>query len=82
MAQTTNINIIGLGTQDSLAEAQEFVDAFGTTSFPMIWDPSFASWLEMGVNGQPFWALFDAEGNQIAAQGGELDEALIRSYSS
>ena len=36
--------MIGLGTQDSLGQAEDFVNDFGTQSFTMLWDGSFQSW--------------------------------------
>ena len=44
--------MIGLGTQDTLEEAREFAEDRGTT-FTMLWDESFESWIELGVSSQP-----------------------------
>ena len=55
--------MIGLGTQDSLGEAEDFVDEYGTT-FPMLWDESFRSWIEIGVSSQPT-AVFLSPGGTI-----------------
>ena len=54
--------MIGLGAQDSYDEALEFVEAYGTTSFRMLYDPSFESWRALGVRGQPTSILFDGDG--------------------
>ena len=53
--------MIGLGTQDSLKEAREFVEDRGTT-FTMLWDESFQSWIELGVTSQPTAVLFTPDG--------------------
>lgn len=55
---------MGLGTQDSLAEAEAFVDDHGTT-FQMLWDETFESWAAFGVRGQPAALLFAANGEPI-----------------
>ncbi len=57
--------MVGLGTQDSLGEAQDFVEDFGTQSFTMLWDESFETWLEIGVTSQPSAVLVAADGTPI-----------------
>ena len=52
------VNVVGLGAQDTFKEAQEFVDRYGTKSFPMLWDPELESWRKLGVTGTPTFALF------------------------
>lgn len=76
------MTVLGLGAQDSFDEAQEFVAAYGTESFPMFWDQSFQSWLQLGVSSQPFWILYDGDGQQVAAAGGAVDLALVASVTS
>lgn len=76
-----NINVVGLGAQDSLQQAQDFVATFGTNSFPMVWDPGFDSWLSLGVISQPYWILYDSSGNQVAARSGAVDLSLVASLS-
>jgi hypothetical protein len=46
------VKVVGLGTQDDLAQAEEFVATYGTT-FTMLWDPTFESWANLGVALQP-----------------------------
>ena len=58
--------MIGLGTQDSLGQAEDFVNDFGTQSFTMLWDGSFQSWQALGVTSQPAAILFAADGTQVA----------------
>lgn len=81
MARSSDTAIIGLGAQDSLEQAQDFVATFGTVSFPMVWDASFSSWIELGVVSQPYWILFDSEGNQVAARSGAVDLNLVAQTS-
>ncbi|MGB0114178.1 MAG: hypothetical protein WBP59_13220 [Ilumatobacteraceae bacterium] len=65
--------MVGLGTQDSLGEAREFVAERGTT-FTMLWDESFQSWIELGVTAQPTALLLAADGSPIAGWLGAFPE--------
>ena len=71
------VKVVGLGTQDSFEEAQKFVVRRGTTSFPMLWDPTFASWRRLGITGQPAAILFDREGRPLERWVGPFDEAEV-----
>jgi hypothetical protein len=62
--------VVGLGTQDDLAEAEEFVRDRGTT-FTMLWDPSFESWANLGVALQPSALLLDPDGQLLGRWAGE-----------
>ena len=42
--------MIGLGTQDDFAYAQDFIADTGVTTPTMLWDPSFVTWSTFGVN--------------------------------
>ena len=66
--------VVGLGTQDSLGEAQEFVEDRGTQSFTMLWDESFETWLEIGVTSQPSAVLIAADGTPITGWIGPYPE--------
>jgi len=68
--------MVGLGTQDSFTEAEEFVARYGT-SFPMLWDESFTSWTHFGVNGQPAWILLTPDGEVVERWNGVLDEGEV-----
>ena len=59
--------MIGVGTQDDLDYAEDFVQSTGTT-FTMLWDPTFQSWNQLGITGQPAWMLLNRYG-QIIDQG-------------
>ncbi len=67
-----------MGAQDSFGQAEDFRNDFGTESFLMIWDESFASWQYYGVRGQPTAILVDATGEPITGWTGafDLDEVL------
>ncbi len=66
--------MIGLGTQDSLGEAEDFVDKYGTESFTMLWDESFQSWQALGVSSQPTAVLFATDGTPITGWIGPFPE--------
>ncbi len=69
---------MGLGTQDSLGEAGDFVEQNGTQSFTMLWDESFETWQEIGITSQPSAVLLAADGTPITGWIGPFppDEAL------
>ncbi|MGD9702882.1 MAG: TlpA family protein disulfide reductase [Ilumatobacteraceae bacterium] len=69
--------MIGLGTQDSLGEAEEFLDNYGTKSFTMLWDESFESWAAFNVSSQPTAILFAADGEPIQGWAGPFPEADV-----
>ncbi len=57
--------MFGLGTQDDLDLAIDFVETRGTESFTMLWDPTFLSWDELGISGQPAAILFAPDGTEL-----------------
>lgn len=72
--------MIGLGTQNTVEDAVEFVESTGTLSFPMYWDETFTSWDAFGVRGQPAAALLSPTGEILGGWIGvfDLDEVLDR----
>lgn len=68
--------MIGLGTQDTLGEAEQFVDTYGT-SFTMLWDESFESWVAFGVQSQPAAILFAADGTVLEGWLGPFPEEAV-----
>ena len=70
--------MIGLGTQDSLGEAEDFIDRYGTESFTMLWDASYDSWAVLGVTSQPTAVMFAADGSVLSGWRGMFptDEVL------
>ena len=66
--------MVGLGTQDSLAEAREFVARHSVT-FPMLWEDGFASWDAFGIQGQPASILVSADGRELKRWIGRLYDA-------
>lgn len=66
--------MVGLGTQDSLGEAEEFTNEYGTQSFTMLWDESFETWQAIGITSQPSAVLLDADGTPITGWIGPYPE--------
>ena len=62
-----------MGTQDSFEEAQDFVADYGTT-FTMLWDPTFESWMHFGITGQPAGMLATADGKLVGQWRGGIPE--------
>ena len=71
-ANKSRLAIVGLGTQDDLTLAKDFV-AKGKITFPMVWDKSFASWRQLGITSQPAGVLVSADGKQLGRWQGRLD---------
>lgn len=67
------MTVIGLGTQDNLSMANDFVEEFGLTH-TMLWDESFQSWAELGVSLQPSAKLYAADGTLLREWLGPFDE--------
>ncbi len=68
--------MVGLGTQDSLAEADEFAATYETT-FPMLWDETFETWVAIGVSSQPAAVLFAADGTPLGGWSGPFPEGEV-----
>jgi len=51
--------VIGLGTQDDFAFTQSFRSTTGVFSAPLLWDPSFSTWQQLGVVSNSSFILFD-----------------------
>ena len=60
-----DVDILGVGAQDSLNEAYEFLDSTATSDLAMVWDASGRSWVHYGVTNQPTVILLGADG-QVA----------------
>jgi hypothetical protein len=65
--------VVGVGTQDSLGEAEGFVERHGIT-FRMLWEDAFVSWQGFGIQRQPASILVSAEGARLKKWQGELDD--------
>jgi len=68
--------VIGLGTQDSLRQANDFDDQFETT-FDMLWDESFKSWEVIGITSQPAAVMLEPDGSLIKGWSGAFPEGEV-----
>lgn len=70
--------VVGLGTQDTLSEAEDFTQEYGTQSFSMLWDESYETWDALGITSQPSAVLIAADGTPITSWFGAFpqDEVL------
>jgi hypothetical protein len=64
--------VLGLGTQENLAAAKEFVNRTKVT-FPMLWDATAVSWRGLGVVAQPAAVLVSADGRELGRWLGRID---------
>jgi peroxiredoxin len=68
--------VVGLGTQDDLGQAEDFVATHSLT-FPVLWDSGFDSWRALGVAGQPSVVLIDGQGRELGRWSGGIPEADV-----
>lgn len=71
------LTVVGLGAQDSLGQAEDFVEEHGMKTPRMLYDASFDSWEHFGVNGQPAAILFDPDGAAREGWFGPFDEDVV-----
>lgn len=70
------MRVIGLGTQDSLGQANDFDNKYDTT-FEMLWDESFVSWQAIGVRSQPTVVMLQPDGTPITGWIGGIPEEEV-----
>jgi len=76
-AHRDRLTVVGIGTQDDLEYAKEFLADTGVTTPRMLWDESFQSWREIGITAQPTWILVRGDGSFIQGWIGGLPEEQI-----
>lgn len=69
--------MIGLGAQDDLALARDFVAKTGIRSFSMVWDASFTTWRHYGIQVNSETWLLDKFGRRVGQKRFGLDESKI-----
>lgn len=72
-----DLQILGLGAQDDLSQAQGFLELTGTGELDMVWDATGESWIHFGVTNQPTVVVVSPDGEVEATWFRELDEAGI-----
>jgi thiol-disulfide isomerase/thioredoxin len=68
------VTVVGIGTQDDLEYAEGFLADTGVRTPQMLWDPSFESWRQLGINAQPTFVLVDGSGEFLAGWVGGFPE--------
>jgi thiol-disulfide isomerase/thioredoxin len=63
--QRGRIEIVGMGTQDDLDYARDFLADTGVSTPRMLWDPSFESWQALGIRAQPTFILVNGDGSFV-----------------
>lgn len=76
-ANASEVTVVGIGTQDDLALAEDFVATYGVDTPQMLWDPGFESWQALEITGQPTWVLLSPGGEEIGRWQGALPEAAV-----
>ena len=73
------ITVVGIGAQDDLALARDFVASAGTT-FTMLWSESVEAWRHFGVQHlSDFW-LVDPNGNRIDNISTPFDDSHVTAH--
>ncbi len=71
------VNVIGLGAQDDLDEAEGFLAETKTAGLQMVWDSSGKSWVHFKVTNQPTVIVLNPEGKVTKTYFREFNEAGI-----
>ncbi len=71
------VRVVGLGAQDSLGEAQQFLTSTGTDGVEMYWDPSFDTWSFYQIRSQPNAILLDPSGQPLLGWRGAFDQDKV-----
>lgn len=71
------LQILGLGAQDDLGQAADFLETTGTGELDMVWDATGETWIHFGVTNQPTVVVVSPDGEVQATWFREFDEAGI-----
>jgi hypothetical protein len=71
------VRVVGLGARSDLEAAKDFVGDTGVTSFPMVWDPTGSSWVDLGVASQPAGVLLGVDGRVMARWSGTFTDQEV-----
>ena len=73
------LTVVGIGGQDDLALAGDFVDSTGTT-FTMLWSDSSEVWRYFAVQSNSEAWLVDKDGNRIDSSSTPFDDSHIHAH--
>lgn len=77
------MQIVGLGARSNLDAARDFVADTGVASFPMVWDPTGSSWVDLGVASQPAGVLIGTDGEIVERWSGTFtDDELLAALAA
>ena len=71
------LQIVGINTQDTVAEATAFLEEMGGENFPNVLDPQGRHAVEWGTFGVPETFVVDRDGQLVARRVGELPREWI-----
>lgn len=71
------LQILGIGAQDTIDEAYDFLDDTRTGDLRMIWDRSGQSWRHYGVTSQPTIVVLGADGEETGRWFRDFDADAI-----
>ena len=69
--------MVGVGAQDNLALAKDFLADTGISSATMLWSDSFDSWRHYEINNNSDMWLLDANGNRVGERFYKFDENYV-----
>jgi len=73
-----DLQVVGVGTQNTAGEARAFRQQTGIRSFPLLYEADgFRSWRPFGFAAQPAAALLSAQGHLLRTWSGPFDEAEV-----
>ena len=64
--------MVGLGTQDDLRQAQQFLRRHKLSSVRLLWDATGVSWVRLRLAAQPAWLLIAANGTVAGSDLGAI----------
>lgn len=71
--ENPQVQVLGLGTQDSAEEAENFADRHDVTAAHLVWDSAFGTWDHFGVVAQPYGILYSPAGVELDRWTGEVN---------
>ncbi len=70
---SNQVQVVGLGTQDSFSEAGSFRARADIEAVDLLWDSGFTSWQFYDITSQPSAILYDIEGRELGRWSGAFD---------
>ena len=74
------VAVVGIGSRDSLARLEGFVERHGLDGFPNVADESGDLRSRLGVFGQPTWIFVAADGTSEKVFGSLGEEKLVQRF--